>query len=156
MAESGLKPPHEHAHQSPPEPIRSLHKHYQKAPVESLASDPRVLDFTNLSEFHRKRLHVAGRLTGARLREIFETFEIGAASLDGGENIESKGASLVGEMETQEDSDWLIYEHELLPGMLSSLLRGLLILTNSPDQVYSSFPHFFPSLVKKHCCRGFG
>lgn len=151
------KPPPEHAHQSPPESIRSLHKYYQKAPVEPLTSDPRVLDFTNLSEFHRNKLHVVGKLGGSRLQKIFDIFEAGAATVDGGQNIETEGASLNQETAGREDSGRLIYEHELLPGMShSSLLRDLSILTNSSDQVCSLSPRFFPSLLKEHCCRGFG
>lgn len=114
MAGPELKPALEHAHHSPPESIRSLHKHYQKAPVESLASDPRVLDFTNLSEFHRNRLRVVGKLGGSCLQKIFDTFESGAA---GGQNIENKEASLSQETEGRVDSGRLIYEHELVPGL---------------------------------------
>ncbi|KAF8420213.1 hypothetical protein EV426DRAFT_634156 [Tirmania nivea] len=112
-----LKPPLEHAHQSPPECIRSLHKHYQKTPVESLDSDPRVLDFTNLSELHRNRLHVVGKLGGSCLQKIFDTFEAGEASVDGGQNIEIERASLSREIEGWKDNDRLIYEHALLPGL---------------------------------------
>ena len=157
MAGPELRPPLEHAHQSPPESIRSLHKHYQKVLVESLASDPRVLDFTSLSEFHRNRLHVVGKLGGSRLQKIFDTFEAGAASVDRRQSIESEGASLSQGTEGLEDSGRLIYEHELLPGISHSpLLRDLSILTNGSDQVCSSSLRFFPCLPKEHCCRDFG
>ena len=126
-----LKPRLEYAHQSPPESIKSLHKHYQKSPAESLVSDPRVLDFTNLSEFHRNRVHVVGKLEGSRLRKIFDTFESNATSVDGGQNIDNEGtgAGVSQEIERWEDGDRLVYEHELLPGMSASPhLRDSLIV----------------------------
>ena len=107
MAENP-KPPTGDAHRSPPEFIKSLHKHYQKASIESLATDPRVLDFTNLSEFYSQRLRVVGKLPGAHLRTIFSQFETGACCTDGGNRAENEEIG---------NYDRLIYEHELLPGM---------------------------------------
>lgn len=116
MAQSEQKPLLQHAHQTAPSFIRSLHKHYQKSSAEAIALDPQVLDFTNISELHSKHLRVVKKLPVTHLREIFAAFDAGAgmAQMEG-EGI--KGTRQTQDVEPADENERLIYEHELLPGV---------------------------------------
>lgn len=116
MAANQPKPPTEHAHQLPPESIRALHKHYQRASADALALDHRVLDFANPSDFHSKRLHVVGTLCKARLQQIFAAFESDANGLGKENEKECQGTDMAGGCTSNDIGDKLIYEHEFLPG----------------------------------------
>lgn len=119
MAQSEQKPLLQHAHQTAPSFIRSLHKHYQKSPAEAIARDPQVLDFTNISELHLKHLRVVEKLPGTHLRKIFAEFNAGidSAGMAQMEEERIKGTRQTQDIEPADEDGRLIYVHELLPGV---------------------------------------
>lgn len=109
-----VPPPVSHAHHAPPVRIREVHKKYQKASVSSLSQDEFLLDFGNdqVSEYHKVRLKVTGRIPGSSAERAFRDFESSRKTWEGGGAEDEK---LLGD-------DILIYEHSSVPGDYSSSL----------------------------------
>lgn len=62
--------------QKPPESLRALHKHYQQASADVLATDPNALDLHKvLADTTKSNLSVVEELNQDDLRKVFTSFE---------------------------------------------------------------------------------
>lgn len=118
-----VPPPVSHAHHAPPLRIREVHKKYQKASISSLAQDEFLLDFGSdqVSEYHKVRLRVTGRIPGSSAEKVFRDFESSRKTWEGGG---------VGDEKLPGD-DILIYEHSSVPGDYSSVPLHIVGLVGS-------------------------
>lgn len=137
-------PPISHAHHAPPLRIREVHKRYQKASTSSLPQDEFLLDFGSdrVSEYHKARLRVTGRIPRMRAENLFRDFE-GSQETQEGVGVEDE--KLLGD-------DILIYEHSSVPGDYSSSVSLYIAGGVSSHFLYFRLPYSLlatPSLHPK-------
>ena len=150
--------------QKPPESLKALHKFYQKASADHLASDTSVLDFSSLQEgLTSTRLRTVRTLKGPRLQEIFSHFEgYGEISADADdvtvyENADLPGNTYAGHLVTScTDYPGLQLLPSLLPRYIQRTLLSRLLHRDLSDPKHKTNVHFhhnvpYDSLAATFC-----